>query len=265
MSAADSPSIVRAKEDLARLKELAAMGAVPRVRVQQAEDALHDAEDDETLRELLFGSVGVQELTETTAKSLLAAAQRRVDRVASRYKDQTELVAQGVLPKSHMAAYEKLLAERRLVLQLAESRARVFEELLDMARAEEVLAIEPTPGEPKPVVETFAGSGVFKEAHLAYVESAFEKRFRKPLPISAKGQTSLHTSLGFDHSGRVDVGLNPDEEEGVWLRQMLETLRVPYIALRSSIPGKSTAPHIHIGLPSNRIKTSDVASGSGLN
>jgi len=75
----------------------------------------------------------------------------------------------------------------------------------------------------------------------------------------------LHTSLGFDHTGRVDVGVNPDDEEGQWLRGQLQTLRVPYTVLRAMIPGKSTAPHIHIGLQSTRLKSADTPSGSGLN
>jgi hypothetical protein len=62
----------------------------------------------------------------------------------------------------------------------------------------------------------------------------------------------------------VDVGLNPDEEEGQWLRNQLQALRVPYIVLRGMIPGKSTAPHIHIGLPSTRLKVADTNAGSGL-
>lgn len=264
MPAADTPSIVKAKEELARVKELSAIGAVSRARLQQAEENLADAQDDETLRQLLFGTVGVESLNETEVKRLLSAAQNRVDRVARRYQDQSELVRQGVLPKSHMTEFERQLAERRLTLQLAESRAHIFEDLLNMAKAEEFFTEDTPANEPKPLVESYVGSGVFKEAHLAYIENAFEKQFKKPLPVSARGQTHLHTSLGFDHSGRVDVGVNPDEQEGIWLRQTLETLRVPFIALRSSIPGKSTAPHIHIGLPSNRLKTADTVSGSGL-
>jgi hypothetical protein len=50
------------------------------------------------------------------------------------------------------------------------------------------------------------------------------------------------------------VALNPDQAEGVWLREYLETRRVPYFAFRAAIPGKSTAPHIHIGPPSTRLR-----------
>ena len=67
------------------------------------------------------------------------------------------------------------------------------------------------------------------------------------MPISALGQTAVHRALGFDHRDRIDVALNPDQPEGIWLRQYLESNRIPFFAFRTSVRGKSTAPHIHIG------------------
>ena len=258
--------VQKATEDLERLRELAKIGAISRNRLEQAEDNLSDARDEDSLRRLLYGNIGVEQLSEAQAAELIESAQRRVDRIAKRYSGQVGLVEKGVLPRSQMQEFERQLADRRLTLQLAESRARIFEDLLNMAKAEEIFeASHPEDDSPKPLIERFDGSGVFKEAHLKYVEAAFEKQFSKPFPVSARGQSNLHTMLGFDHSGRVDVGINPDDEEGLWLRSQLQTLRVPYIALRGMIPGKSTAPHIHIGLPSNRLRSADTASGGGLN
>jgi len=267
MANAQEPlAIQKARLELEKLRELAVIGAVSRARLTQAEEKLADASDEDILRRLLYGNVGVQDLNERQAKDLLEAAQRRVDRVAKQYERQLGLVAQGVIPKSHIDDFEHQLSDRRLALQLAEGRARIFDDLLTMARTEELLeAAHDEELLPRPLVESFTGSGAFKDAHLKYVEAAFEKQFKKPFPVSARGQTSLHTSLGFDHTGRVDVGVNPDDEEGRWLLQQLQTLRVPYIALRGMIPGKSTAPHIHIGLPSTRLRTTDALSGSGLN
>ena len=258
--------IQKATEELQRLKELAQIGAISRMRLLQAEENLADAHDEDSLRRLLYGNIGVEHLTEMQASELVASAQRRVDRIARRYAGQVNLVDQGVLPRSQMEDFERQLSDRRLTLQLAEGRARIFEDLLNMAKAEEIFeAGHADDDTPKPMIESFAGSGVFKEAHLKYVEAAYEKQFKKPFPVSAHGQSALHTLLGFDHSGRVDVGVNPDDEEGHWLRGQLQILRVPYIALRAMIPGKSTAPHVHIGLPSNRLKNADTASGGGLN
>jgi hypothetical protein len=260
-------AVQKARQDLERLKELAAIGAISKARLAQAEEKLGDAQDEDTLRRLLYGKVGVEELSEAQAREVVAAAQRRVDRVAKQYQGQVGLVEQGVVSRSHIDEFERQLADRRLGLQLAEGRAKIFEDLLNMARAEEIFVTELHDEEltPKPIVESFTGSGVFKDAHLKYIEAGFEKQFKRPLPVSARGQTALHTALGFDHSGRVDVGVNPDDEEGQWLRSQLQTLRVPYIVLRAMIPGKSTAPHIHIGLPSTRLKSADTQSGGGLN
>ncbi len=257
----------KARQEIERLRELAGIGAVSRARLQQAEDRLADAQDEDTLRRLLYGSVRVEDLSEDQARLLVEAASRRVDRVARQYRGQTELVEQGVIPKGQVDELERQLADRRLALQLAEGRAKVFEDLIGMARIEEEFATSEDEAdiEPPPLVEKFTGSGVFKEAHLHFVAAAFEKQFGKPLPVSARGQSSLHTMLGFDHSGRVDVGVNPDDDEGQWLRQQLQTLQVPYIALRAMIPGKSTAPHVHIGLPSLRLRSADAVGSGGLN
>jgi hypothetical protein len=265
--AAEPFAVQKAKQELDRVKELAAIGAVSKARLLQAEEKLSDARDEDTLGRLLYGRVGVEELSEAQTKELVDAAQRRVDRVAKQYLGQTGLVEQGVIPKGQVDEIERQLADRRMALQLAEGRAKIFDDLLNMAKLEELSFQDEHDEdvEPKPVVEKYVGSGVFKDAHLKYVEAAFEKQFGKPLPVSARGQSSLHTMLGFDHAGRVDVGVNPDDAEGQWLRQQLEALRVPYIALRAMIPGKSTAPHIHIGLPSLRLKQADTASGGGLN
>ena len=77
--------------------------------------------------------------------------------------------------------------------------------------------------------------------------------FGTPLPISAAGATDLHVSMGFDHTGRYDVAVHPDEIEGLFLMSLLEEWEIPYIAFRSAVPGQATGPHIHIGPPSDRI------------
>ena len=39
----------------------------------------------------------------------------------------------------------------------------------------------------------------------------------------------------------------PGAPEGVWLREYLQSRRIPYYAFSHAIPGKATAAHIHIG------------------
>jgi hypothetical protein len=102
-------------------------------------------------------------------------------------------------------------------------------------------------------MERFDGNGTFTRSEFSQIKAAFEKQFGKPLPVSADGATAVHRALGFDHSNRVDVALVPDTAEGMWLRHYLEMSAIPYYAFRTFIPGKATAAHIHIGLPSAHI------------
>ena len=79
-----------------------------------------------------------------------------------------------------------------------------------------------------------------------------KSEFHHTLRVSALGPTLVHQSMGLDNRNRVDVALNPDEAEGLWLRRFLERLHVPYLAFRSALPRAATAPHIHIGTGSTR-------------
>ena len=92
---------------------------------------------------------------------------------------------------------------------------------------------------------------------LKRVVLAYEQQFAKAIPISANGETSFHKSMGFDHRGRVDVALSPDQPEGMWLRQFLEKEQIPYYAFRGPVAGRASAAHIHIGPPSTRLRVAD--------
>ena len=66
--------------------------------------------------------------------------------------------------------------------------------------------------------------------------------------------------MGFDHAGRLDVAVHPDDEEGVFLIELLYEWEIPFIAFRSSVPGQSTGPHIHIGPLSDRVVAEEPAA-----
>jgi hypothetical protein len=84
------------------------------------------------------------------------------------------------------------------------------------------------------------------------VKNFLLSKFGRTLPISAFGQTGLHSQLGFDHRKSVDVALHPDSAEGRMLLSTLRSFGVPFIAFRRAIPGIATGPHIHVGNPSPR-------------
>ena len=73
------------------------------------------------------------------------------------------------------------------------------------------------------------------------------------IPVSADGQTAVHTSMGFNHAGRVDIALSPDQPEGVWLMRYLEKNHIPYYAFRSAVAHKATGAHIHLGPGSTKL------------
>jgi hypothetical protein len=52
----------------------------------------------------------------------------------------------------------------------------------------------------------------------------------------------------------VDVAINPDQPEGVWLREYLTANKIPFFAFRQAVPGKATGAHIHLGPMSTHLK-----------
>ncbi len=86
------------------------------------------------------------------------------------------------------------------------------------------------------------------------VETFFFNKFGRPLPTSAFGQSNIHDRWGLDHRQGMDVGLHPDNQEGVALVDFLRTEKIPYLVFRHAIPGVATGPHIHIGFPSHRYR-----------
>jgi hypothetical protein len=254
-----SPIMPRAAgTDPAEVRRLVEAGVLPRAKLDDLERAAKDREDQATLDRLLYGSVTVEELTIEQAQEMVAAAERLVARRKADLDHTRALVEAGAVARTELTAYLLEYDQSRRTLDLAASRARLLHELAEMARVE--LSLESIPENPqqewKPM-ERFDGDGVFTEKLFYRVELAFEKEFGKPLPVSARGETAVHRMMGYDHRGRVDVALNPDQPEGVWLRERLEQLRIPYYAFRAAIPGKSTAPHIHLGPPSTRLRAAD--------
>lgn len=70
-------------------------------------------------------------------------------------------------------------------------------------------------------------------------------------PLRA-GQQRIHNREGFNYGPRnmADVGIHPNNEKGMKLRDFLENNRIPYQAFTGAIPGASSGPHVHIGFPS---------------
>jgi len=97
-----------------------------------------------------------------------------------------------------------------------------------------------------------APPGKWSLADAAKVEKFFLSKFKRPLPLTAFGQSDLHTRWGLDHRNGMDVGLHPDSVEGRALIEFLRAESIPYLVFRGPVPGVATGPHIHIGNRSSR-------------
>ena len=240
-------------------------GALPRVRLEDAEQNLADVQDDVILSRTLYGEIPIQNLNQQMADEMVAAAQRRVERELVKLAHAVKLVNDGIASKSTLDPIQEELNTRRMHLNLAHSRAKLIGELASIARYEQSLQgiqqstrIEPYTDFTFKSMVHYEGNGTFDAGRdLRMLEAAFMQRFDHPLPVSAEGQTAVHEALGYDHRGRVDVALNPNEKEGIWLRHYLEAKRIPYYAFLRAIPGKATGAHIHIGPGSLRLHNAD--------
>ena len=101
--------------------------------------------------------------------------------------------------------------------------------------------------------EPTQGTGKWRLADAAKIHDFFQTKFNRKPPLTAFGQSDLHTRWGWDHRNGMDVGLHPDSVEGRALIEFLRKESIPFVAFRGPIPGIATGPHIHVGNRSPRI------------
>ena len=256
---AEDPEVSRAKVELERVRSMVQTGAIPRAQLVKAEAAVADAQDAAIIKQTIYS----QDLSEDQANELVAAAARRFDRRRQAYDDTKKLVDAGIAAQNSLDAKLQEMDFARTECELANSRAELAREIAAMAEAEANMPKIPVePQVETPPVVRYDGDGVFTPAMLSRIESAFSAKFGKPLPISANGETAVHKALGFDHTGRVDVAVHPDQPEGMWLMQYLVANKIPYFAFRQAVAGKATGAHIHIGPGSTRIAVAHPASAA---
>jgi DNA-binding Lrp family transcriptional regulator len=245
-----------AQKEIERLRTLEKEGVIPRRTLEIAEKKLAEAQDEQILNRTLYGKVDVDQLTPEQTKQMIEAAQRRVDRQQAEVNEQQKLIDEGVKARLAVTPFLEELDTRRRTLDLAHARAKLFDVLAELARVE-ANHVEDASAPDRRLAVRFDGKGSVREFEISMIEKAFEQRFGYSLPVSARGETAVHKSLGFDHRGRLDVAVNPDQPEGVWLRKYLENSAIPYFAFRGAVPGKATGAHIHIGPPSTRLVSAD--------
>jgi hypothetical protein len=220
-------------------------GALPRAFLLKAQEAVSDAQDAAILRHTTAGS----ELDAEQAGQMEAAAHRRVDRRQKAVDEAKALVDAGAAAQSTLQPLLDDLDQERRQCTLVESRAALIRELSEVAGAEESYLNRP--GQDPP--EGYGGESPFSYAAYAKAEIAFRDHFGKSMPVSAMGETAVHRAMGFDHRGRVDVAIHPEDPEGLWLIEYLKENHIPYFAFTHAVKGKATGAHIHIGPMSTRL------------
>jgi hypothetical protein len=260
LAAVASPDkgIELAQQQLSRVNDLVQAGALPRLRIQEAEANLEDAKDEVILAHLLYGDLPDKGASEEASAEMIAAARRRVDRQQARLEEVRKMVDAGVAARSYLSPFEAELTARQTSLDLAQLRSHLMADRAAMSRQMPAPAVAQPPLDETELLfqgmEHYEGDGAFTESRdLPPLEWAFANKFDRPLPISAEGETEVHRALGLDHRGRVDVAVVPSQPEGIWLRQYLQLRKIPYYAFSHAIPGKATAAHIHIGTGSTRL------------
>lgn len=251
LCAQEDPAVMKAEAQVEKIADLVDRGALPKIRLEKAHEAVLDAKDESLLRKTLYG----KDLTLAQCDAMIEAAVRRLERRTKAAEGQDSLVAAGVISRSEMTTSADEVDRAKKERDWAVSRAKLVEQLAETARLEQALSttLQNAPGEAHKIAERYDGNGIFTPRDFQRVEHAFESKFAKPMPISAIGETALHRSLGFDHRNRVDVAVTPDEPEGIWLRQYLTANRIPYFAFRAAVAHRATGAHIHIGPQSTRI------------
>ena len=249
--ALEDPSVLRARMKVDRVRLMVDNGSLPKIKLDEAEAELEDAMDEGLITRALYG----KDLTAEQATSVVDAAKRRVDRRQKLVDSQKKLVDMGVIAKVEMTSAVDDVERARKEYEWAVKRIELVKQIEAMAANEAELMRQlatASPMESRKLAEYFAGKGSFSPLDLQHVETAFIARFGKALPISANGESAVHRSMGFDHRGRVDVAIAPDQPEGVWLRHFLTVNRIPFFAFRRAIAHQATGAHIHMGPPSTR-------------
>ena len=184
-----------------------------------------------------------------------------VKRATEEVEKRRLLLAQGIVSRRELEESER-------ALEVAEGKMSATRR--DMVATDQSLAeamIEPPaiprpgpPGRPAPEIYEmtpsyvhYRGPARWSLAEAPKIQGFFARRFGRPLPVSAFGQTPLHDRLGFDHRDAIDVAVSPDSPEGGALMAFLRGAGISFMAFRGAVRGEATGAHIHVGPASRRL------------
>lgn len=199
-----------------------------------------------------------------TTTEYRAAIARAIPGYEAELRDATEALEErqslhklGILPAAYVE--DAVRARSTALHNLDEARTAIDEadRIILESSAQQHLAALPALAsgryESTAMFVRFNGSARWSLRDIPSLEQHFRGAFGRGLPLSAVGQTIVHDRLGLDHHAAVDVAVHPDSAEGEWLTRYLRHAGIPFIGVRSAIPGSSTGAHVHIGAPSGKL------------
>lgn len=223
-----------AESRLARARDAYAAGAITKSVLDAAERDLADARDRyERLRNV------ATQLTPAIAADEVRQADARLKQLRLKLEELKTMESTGMVARRDLEQAQARVTEGEQYLDLARVREQELTHEWELIRK---------------VKEWEERGGTFDESILDKLGVEFEKRWGRPLPVSALGMTHTHELLNFNHTGRADVALSPDSPEGAWLIEQLTLRDIPFLVFRTAVPGKATGAHIHLGLPSPRLR-----------
>jgi hypothetical protein len=189
------------------------------------------------------------------------------NRASADVEKRRELLARGIVSRREVEDSERVLetaeakvtATRRELVVADQSLAEALIEPPSLPPSRPAPPGRPGPApaperyESTPLFVHYRGPARWSLAETPRVQDFFARKFGRPLPVSAFGQTPVHDRLGFDHREAVDVAVTPDSTEGTALMGFLRGAGISFMAFRGAVPGEATGAHIHIGAASRRL------------
>lgn len=193
------------------------------------------------------------------SQGVIHLQEQEIAKAAAEVEQMRQLVSEGLLARNELAACEAKLIELRASLEATKQSILDSERLIaELKKADVIAKTQATAAAKsrslvKPTILRYNGSADWALSKLSSVQQFFSATFGRVLPTSAVGQSATHNRLGWNHRNAVDIPVHPDSAEGKALIGYLRTNKIPFLAFRGAIRGVSTGPHIHIGLPSQRV------------
>jgi hypothetical protein len=208
--------------------------------------------DDPTPQDAWRGVAQATREYRASLERLLPFREQDVARATALVERRRELLARGIVSRRELEESEARLDGARSAAEETRRQILTAEMVIAEALAREQVAAEPPGVDRPPQLVRFAGAGRWSLADATRVQVFFLRRFGRPLPVSAWGQTPVHDRLGLDHRNALDVALHPDSAEGRTLLEFLRDAGISFVAVRGPVSGAATGAHIHVGPESTR-------------